>query len=107
MFLQRIQQAEWIEKYRDLLGTQPIWDPDVIPAPDFDPNEEVGEEVSLDSIRELLELGVGLPPHPALEKCLAKLQGLLEVSEKMEEKATNFLQAKYVYPTFKIVRLAE
>ncbi|EFX69009.1 hypothetical protein DAPPUDRAFT_301194 [Daphnia pulex] len=74
----RIQQAEWIEKYRDLLGTNPIWDP----------------EVSLDSLRELLELGVGLPPHPVLEKSLAKLQGLLEMSEKIEDKANIFLQAK-------------
>ena len=95
-FLQRIQQAEWIEKYRDLLGINPIWDPEVIPSADCDASEEdEAEEVSLGSLRELLELGVGLPPHPVLEKCLAKLQGLLEMSEKIEDKANNFLQAKY------------
>lgn len=94
--LQRIQQAEWIEKYRDLLGTNPIWDPEVIPSADRDASEEdEAEEVSLDSLRELLELGVGLPPHPVLEKSLAKLQGLLEMSEKIEDKANIFLQAKY------------
>jgi hypothetical protein len=94
--LQRIQQAEWIEKYRDLLGTNPIWDPEVIPCADRDATEEdEAEEVSLDSLRELLELGVGLPPHPVLEKSLAKLQGLLEMSEKIEDKANIFLQAKY------------
>lgn len=82
-------------KYRDLLGTNPIWDPDVMPSSDRDTTEdEEAEEVSLDSLRELLELGVGLPPHPVLEKSLAKLQGLLEMSEKIEDKATNFLQAK-------------
>ena len=87
-FLQRIQQAEWIEKYRDLLGINPIWDPEVIPSADCDASEEdEAEEVSLGSLRELLELGVGLPPHPVLEKCLAKLQGLLEMSEKIEDKA--------------------
>lgn len=80
-----------------MLGAKPVWDPDVIPSADCDANEAEGDEVSLDSLRELLELGVGLPPHPALEKCLAKLQGLLEVSEKMEDKAANFLQAKYVF----------
>lgn len=85
-------------KYRDLLGTHPIWDPEVIPSADRDPNDddddESGGEVSLDSLRQLLELGVGLPPHPVLEKALAKLQGLLDTSEKIEDKAANFLQAK-------------
>uniref|UniRef100_A0A0P5I956 [histone H3]-trimethyl-L-lysine(4) demethylase n=1 Tax=Daphnia magna TaxID=35525 RepID=A0A0P5I956_9CRUS len=91
----RIQQAEWMGKYRDLLGTNPMWDPDVIPSGDRDATEEEeAGEVSLDSLRELLELGVGLPPHPVLEKSLAKLQGLLEMSEKIEDKASNFLQAK-------------
>ncbi len=84
-----------MEKYRDLLGTAPIWDPEVIPSADRDGSDDEGTgDVSLDSLRELLELGVGLPPHPALEKALAKLQGLLDASEKIEEKATNFLQAK-------------
>lgn len=92
--LQRIQQAEWMEKYRDLLGTDPIWDPEVVPSADADNSEDEVGDVSLESLRELLELGVGLPPHPALEKALAKVQGLLEVSEKIEDKATNFLQAK-------------
>ena len=96
--LQRIQQAEWIEKYRDLLGTNPIWDPEVIPSTERDGCEDdEADEVSLDSLRELLELGVGLPPHPVLEKCLAKLQGLLEMSEKIEDKAKLFLQARYDY----------
>ena len=84
-----------MEKYRDLLGSSPIWDPEVIPSADRDASDEEAEEVSLDSLRELLELGVGLPPHPVLEKALGKLQGLLDMSEKIEEKASNFLQAKY------------
>ena len=95
-----MQQAEWVAKYRDLLGSAPLWDPEVIPSAQRDSNgdnsddDDVGE-VSLDSLRELLELGVGLPPHPALEKALAKLQGLLDTSEKIEEKANSFLQARY------------
>lgn len=83
-----------MEKYRDLLGTEPIWDPEVIPSADGDTSDREVGDVSLDSLRELLELGVGLPPHPALEKALAKIQGLLEASEKIEDKASNFLQAK-------------
>jgi len=96
----RIQQAEWLEKYRDLLGTDPIWDPDVIPALGSSGDalsgeeEEEPNEVSLDSLRELLQLGVGIAPHPALEKALAKLQGLLEMSEKIEDKAAKCLQIK-------------
>lgn len=86
-----------MEKYRDLLGTNPIWDPEVLPSADRDASDDEAGEVSLDSLRELLELGVGLPPHPVLEKALAKLQGLLEMSEKIEDKASNFLQAKYVF----------
>lgn len=91
-----------MEKYRDLLGTNPIWDPEVMPSADRDASDDEAGEVSLDSLRELLELGVGLPPHPVLEKALAKLQGLLEMSEKIEDKASNFLQAKYVLksPTY-------
>lgn len=95
---QRIQQAEWLEKYRNLLGNDPIWDPDVIPAlgSDGQPGEdEEPKEVTLDSLRELLQLGVGIAPHPALEKALAKLQGLLEMSEKIEDKAAKYLQMKY------------
>ena len=57
--------------------------------------EEEPTEVSLDSLRELLQLGVGIAPHPALEKALAKLQGLLEMSEKIEDKAAKCLQIKY------------
>lgn len=83
-----------MEKYRDLLGENPVWDPEANPSGEFDASDDEGGEVSLDSLRELLELGVGLPPHPVLEKCLAKLQGLLEMSEKIEDKAVNFLQAK-------------
>ena len=86
-----------MEKYRDLLGTDPIWDPEVVPLADGESSDSELGDVSLDSLRELLALGVGLPPHPALEKALAKVQGLLEVSEKIEDKATNFLQAKYEF----------
>ena len=104
--LQRIQQAEWLEKYQSLLGTDPIWDPDVIPTLGNDVAEDdEPAEVSLDSLRELLELGVGIAPHPALEKALAKLQGLLEMSEKIEDKASRCLQMKYNYYSFLIIKL--
>ena len=103
-----MQQAEWMEKYEDLLGTEPVWDPDVQLLPterrrdadnddDCDDDGGGGGDVSLDSLRHLLELGVGLPPHPALEKALAKLQGLLDASEKIDDKAADALQSKSVF----------
>lgn len=93
--MQRIQQAEWMEKYQDLLGTNPIWDPDTPAKASHDDMDDDHEgDVSLDSLRQLLELGVGLPPHPTIEKSLAKLQGLLDMSEKIQDKANNCLQNK-------------
>ena len=84
-----------MEKYYSLLGTDPIWDPDVIVQTDRDTTDyQASAEVTLDSLRDLLEMGVGIPPHPAMEKALAKLQGLLEVSEKIEDKAIKCLQIK-------------
>ena len=80
-----------------MLGTDPIWDPESNVTNDqLDGSGSDLEEgdVSLNSLRELLELGVGLPPHPALEKALAKLQGLLDASEKFEDKAAGVLQSK-------------
>lgn len=41
-----------------------------------------------------MEAGVGLAPHPAVEKAMAELQELLTVSERWEEKARICLQAR-------------
>ncbi|XP_059161364.1 lysine-specific demethylase 5A-like isoform X2 [Physella acuta] len=50
--------------------------------------------VTLDMMRKLIESGVSLAPHPAVEKAMAELQELLTVSERWEEKARICLQAR-------------
>ena len=51
--------------------------------------------VTLETMRKLIESGVGLAPHPACEKAMAELQELLTQSERWEEKARICLQARY------------
>lgn len=52
--------------------------------------------VTLDVMRKLIESGVVLAPHPALENAMAHLQELLTVSERWEEKARICLQARCI-----------
>ena len=71
-----LQQAKWLDEVRNSL---------------LEP-----ENVTLDVMRKMMESGVGLAPHPAVEKAMAELQELLMVSERWEEKARICLQARYV-----------
>uniref|UniRef100_A0A8C1M2Z3 [histone H3]-trimethyl-L-lysine(4) demethylase n=1 Tax=Cyprinus carpio TaxID=7962 RepID=A0A8C1M2Z3_CYPCA len=50
--------------------------------------------LSLDSMRRLIDRGVGLTPHPSTERTMARLQELLTVSEELEEKAQGLLKAR-------------
>ena len=52
------------------------------------------QRVTLEMMKRLIDSGVGLPPHPALEKAMADLQELLTVSERWEDKARACLQAR-------------
>uniref|UniRef100_UPI00398EF0C4 lysine-specific demethylase 5B-like isoform X2 n=1 Tax=Pristiophorus japonicus TaxID=55135 RepID=UPI00398EF0C4 len=49
---------------------------------------------ALDDMRRLIDSGVGLAPHPAVERAMAHLQELLTVSEHWEEKAHSLLKAR-------------
>ncbi|XP_060607947.1 lysine-specific demethylase 5A-like isoform X1 [Ruditapes philippinarum] len=71
---QVLQQAKWLDEVRESLQ---------------DP-----ESVVLDTLRKLMESGVGLSPHNAVEKAMAELQELLTLSERWEEKARICLQAR-------------
>ncbi|XP_025106262.1 lysine-specific demethylase 5A-like isoform X3 [Pomacea canaliculata] len=71
---QVLQQARWLDEMYSTLK---------------DP-----QSVTLDVMRKLIESGVGLAPHPALETAMAHLQELLTVSERWEEKARICLQAR-------------
>eukprot|EP00106_Octopus_bimaculoides_P001838 XP_014769280.1 PREDICTED: lysine-specific demethylase 5A-like [Octopus bimaculoides] len=51
-------------------------------------------DMTLEVMRKLIESGVGLAPHPAVERAIAELQELLTVSERWEEKARLCLQAR-------------
>ncbi|XP_012946958.1 lysine-specific demethylase 5A isoform X2 [Aplysia californica] len=71
---QVLQQARWLDEVRSSMR---------------EPNS-----VTLDTMRKLIESGVSLAPHPAVEKAMAELQELLTVSERWEEKARICLQAR-------------
>ncbi|GFN77384.1 lysine-specific demethylase 5a [Plakobranchus ocellatus] len=71
---QVLQQARWLDMVRVQMK---------------DPSS-----VTLESMRKLIESGVSLAPHPAVEKAMAELQELLTVSERWEEKARICLQAR-------------
>ncbi|OBS77220.1 hypothetical protein A6R68_16327 [Neotoma lepida] len=66
---QELQQARWLDEVRLTLS---------------DP-----QQVTLDVMKKLIDSGVGLAPHHAVEKAMAELQELLTVSERWEEKAKN------------------
>ncbi|XP_052780089.1 lysine-specific demethylase 5A-like isoform X2 [Mya arenaria] len=71
---QVLQQAKWLDEVRESLS---------------DPTSVV-----LETLRKLMESGVGLSPHNAVEKAMAELQELLTLSERWEEKARICLQAR-------------
>uniref|UniRef100_A0A8C4FEH8 [histone H3]-trimethyl-L-lysine(4) demethylase n=1 Tax=Dicentrarchus labrax TaxID=13489 RepID=A0A8C4FEH8_DICLA len=58
--------------------------------------DEVGSynTLSLSLMKRLIDSGVGLAPHHAVEKAMAELQEILTVSERWEDKARACLQAR-------------
>lgn len=50
--------------------------------------------VTLDLMKRLIDSGVGLAPHHAVEKAMVELQEILTVSERWEDKARACLQAR-------------
>ena len=50
--------------------------------------------VTLELMKRLIDSGVGLAPHHAVEKAMAELQEILTVSERWEDKACACLQAR-------------
>ncbi|UYV65125.1 KDM5A [Cordylochernes scorpioides] len=70
---QRVQQAKWMEKVRSSLE---------------------GGGVGLEVVRNLIDAGVSLPPHSAVEFGLAELQEILTQGERCDEKAKQCLVAR-------------
>uniref|UniRef100_A0A3Q3WI27 [histone H3]-trimethyl-L-lysine(4) demethylase n=1 Tax=Mola mola TaxID=94237 RepID=A0A3Q3WI27_MOLML len=50
--------------------------------------------LTLETMRRLIDQGVGLAAHPSVEKAMARLQELLTVSEHWEDKAGSLLKAR-------------
>ncbi|XP_059731590.1 lysine-specific demethylase 5B isoform X2 [Bos taurus] len=70
----RLEQAHWLEEVQ-----QACLDP---------------SSLTLDDMRRLIDLGVGLAPYSAVEKAMARLQELLTVSEHWDDKAKSLLKAR-------------
>ncbi|KAK0145524.1 Lysine-specific demethylase 5B [Merluccius polli] len=71
---ERLEQARWLEGVQQAGG-----------RPD---------DLCLDTMRRLIDQGVGLAPHGSVEKAMARLQELLTVSEQWEERALGLMEAR-------------
>ncbi|XP_075867750.1 lysine-specific demethylase 5A isoform X2 [Nelusetta ayraudi] len=71
---QELQQARWLDEVRITLAEP--------------------HRVTLDLMKRLIDSGVGLAPHHAVEKAMVELQEILTVSERWEDKARACLQAR-------------
>uniref|UniRef100_A0A6I8PG15 [histone H3]-trimethyl-L-lysine(4) demethylase n=1 Tax=Ornithorhynchus anatinus TaxID=9258 RepID=A0A6I8PG15_ORNAN len=70
----RLEQARWLEEVQ-----QACLDP---------------SSLTLDDMRRLIDLGVGLAPYSAVEKAMARLQELLTVSEHWDDKARSLIKSR-------------
>lgn len=70
----RLEQARWLEEVQQACLES--------------------SSLSLDDMRRLIDLGVGLAPYAAVEKAMAHLQELLTVSEHWDDKAKSLLRAR-------------
>ncbi|XP_041724646.2 lysine-specific demethylase 5A isoform X2 [Coregonus clupeaformis] len=71
---QELQQGRWLDEVRVTLAEP--------------------HRVTLELMKRLIDSGVGLAPHHAVEKAMAELQEILTVSERWEDKARACLQAR-------------
>uniref|UniRef100_A0A7N6A586 [histone H3]-trimethyl-L-lysine(4) demethylase n=1 Tax=Anabas testudineus TaxID=64144 RepID=A0A7N6A586_ANATE len=71
---QELQQARWLDEVRITLAEP--------------------HRVTLELMKRLIDSGVGLAPHHAVEKAMAELQEILTISERWEDKARACLQAR-------------
>uniref|UniRef100_A0A3Q0RP39 [histone H3]-trimethyl-L-lysine(4) demethylase n=1 Tax=Amphilophus citrinellus TaxID=61819 RepID=A0A3Q0RP39_AMPCI len=71
---QELQQARWLDEVRATLAEP--------------------HRFTLELMKRLIDSGVGLAPHHAVEKAMAELQEILTVSERWEDKARACLQAR-------------
>ena len=72
---ERLEQARWLEAVQQA-SSRP-------------------ESLCLDTMRRLIDQGVGLAPHSSVERAMARLQELLTVSEQWEERALSLMEARW------------
>ena len=73
----RHQQVEWLEEISEYL------------------EEDVQlSNASFDDLKDVLDAGKTLPSHPAIERALGQMSGLITQVEEWEEKAKQYLNAK-------------
>ncbi|XP_029007426.1 lysine (K)-specific demethylase 5Ba [Betta splendens] len=71
---ERLEQARWLEAVQQA-SSRP-------------------DSLCLDTMRRLIDQGVGLAPHSSVERAMARLQELLTVSEQWEEKVLSLMEAR-------------
>uniref|UniRef100_A0A8C9WZA5 [histone H3]-trimethyl-L-lysine(4) demethylase n=1 Tax=Sander lucioperca TaxID=283035 RepID=A0A8C9WZA5_SANLU len=71
---ERLEQARWLEAVQQA-SSRP-------------------ESLCLDTMRRLIDQGVGLAPHSSVERAMARLQELLTVSEQWEERVLSLMEAR-------------
>uniref|UniRef100_A0A672JJ40 [histone H3]-trimethyl-L-lysine(4) demethylase n=1 Tax=Salarias fasciatus TaxID=181472 RepID=A0A672JJ40_SALFA len=71
---ERLEQARWLEAVQQASGRP--------------------ETLCLDTMRRLIDQGVGLAPHSSVERAMARLQELLTVSEQWEERVLALIEAR-------------
>ncbi|KAI4826752.1 hypothetical protein KUCAC02_030185 [Chaenocephalus aceratus] len=70
---ERLEQARWLEAVQTASSRT--------------------ESLCLDTMRRLIDQGVGLAPHSSVERAMARLQELLTVSEQWEERVLGLMEA--------------
>lgn len=71
---ERLEQARWLESVKQA-NSRP-------------------DDLCLDTMRRLIDQGVGLAPHGSVERAMARLQELLTVSEQLEERMLGLMKAR-------------
>ncbi|XP_071766427.1 lysine (K)-specific demethylase 5Ba [Centroberyx gerrardi] len=71
---ERLEQARWLEAVQQA-SSRP-------------------DSLCLDTMRRLIDQGVGLAPHSCVERAMARLQELLTVSEQWEERVLSLMEAR-------------
>ncbi|XP_012736578.2 lysine (K)-specific demethylase 5Ba [Fundulus heteroclitus] len=75
---ERLEQARWLEAVQQA-SSRP-------------------DSLCLDTMRRLIDQGVGLAPHSSVERAMARLQELLTVSEQWEERVLSLMDSR-PYPS--------